>query len=89
MLDPEVNQIREIFKGLPDEEIMFQLAKLSGYERKVPNILQFMDDPYYLGKVLVDSEGRSSVYPIWRKAACELFPTPYTTTAVEVYLTGG
>lgn len=66
-----------------------KLALLSGYERTVPDILTFLDDPYYLGKILVDADGKSSVYPIWRKAACELYPTPYTTSAVEVYLTGG
>lgn len=66
-----------------------RLALMAGYERTVPDILTFMDDPYYLGKLLVDSDGKSSVYPIWRDAAVKLYPTPYNTSALEVYLTGG
>lgn len=66
------------------ENTMHTLAKLSGYRERVPDIETFIDDEYYLGKVL-----GKRLYPIWREAAKELYPSPYHTTGLEVYLTGG
>lgn len=65
-------------------EVLHQLALLSGYEERVPDIDTFIDDPYYLGNVL-----GKGLFPIWRDAARKLYPNPYITPAVEVYLTGG
>ena len=82
-------ELDRLLENSSETDLMHQLALMSGYEEKVPTITEFMDNPYYLGKSLVKSNGKSSVYPIWRNAACEVFPTPYHTTAVELYLTGG
>ncbi|WBU87759.1 hypothetical protein [Escherichia phage EP_H11] len=70
-------------------EAMHQLALMSGYEERVPTIQEFVMDPYYLGKSLVDADGVCSVYPIWMDALAKIYPTPYTSPAVEIYLTGG
>lgn len=66
-----------------DIETLHTLAKISGYEEKVPSIEQFIYDPYYLGKSLGDG-----LYPIWVKAAKTLFPTPYHSPVGEVVLSG-
>lgn len=70
-------------------EAMHQLALMSGYEERVPTIDDFIRDPYYLGKVLMTGDGECSVYPIWLDALAKIYPTPYTTPAIELYLTGG
>lgn len=64
--------------------LVHKIASISGYKDPVPNIEEFIDDPYYLGKVLGDG-----LYPIWREAAIKLFPTPYNTLKEEIILTGG
>lgn len=71
------------------EEAMHQMALLGGYEERVPDILTFINDPYYLGKTLVKADGTSSVYPIWIDSLQKVYPNPYYTPKVEVYLTGG
>lgn len=63
--------------------IMNQLALMSGYEEAVPDIETFIDDPYYLGKVL-----GQGLYPIWREAAKKVFPTPYHSPYDEIVLSG-
>lgn len=65
-------------------EILHKLAHMSGYEEQVPTIEQFIDDPFYLGKVLGDG-----LYPIWRDAAKKTFPNPYHSPYNELVLTGG
>lgn len=62
---------------------MHSLAKLSGYEEPVPDINTFIDDPYYLGRSL-----GQGIYPIWRQAAVELFPSPYFSPYQEIVLSG-
>lgn len=93
MVDNELSSydslIDDLIKTHGKKGAMDALAKFIGYERPVPYILDFLDDPYYLGKILVDGDGNSSVYPIWRDAAVKLYPNPYVTSAFEVYLTGG
>lgn len=85
MADENRLQIYEQLKSRYGElDTLHQLALLSGFEERVPPIEKFIDDDYYLGKVL-----GSNLYPIWRDAAIRLYPTPYNTTANEIYLTGG
>lgn len=71
------------------EEALHQLALMTGYEEKVPDIMTFIQDPFYLGKILMDGDGNCSVYPIWIKSLKEIYPNPYFTTSLEIYLTGG
>ena len=64
--------------------VLHHLAKMAGYKEEVPDIETFIDDPYYLGK----SIGGNSLYPIWRKAAKQVFPTPYHSRYDEIILSG-
>jgi len=64
------------------------LAKLAGYESVPPGIDQFIEDPYYLGGVLADAEGKSGVYPYWREALRKVFPSPFYSPYLEVIATG-
>lgn len=65
-------------------DVLFELAKLVGFKEKVPDIDTFIDDPFYLGKSL-----GNGIYPIWREAAREVFPSPYHSPYEEIILTGG
>lgn len=75
----------QLLKTNEADAIEHHLNSLLGYKEQVPDIETFIDDDYYLGKFL----GGDLIYPIWRQAAKELYPTPYKTVAVEVFLTGG
>lgn len=66
-----------------DSKVLFEIAKKAGFKEEVPTIEQFIDDPYYLGKVLGDG-----LYPIWREAAKKLYPNPYHSPYDEVILSG-
>lgn len=74
----------DIIKSYGKDAIQHELARLAGFEEKVPDIDQFLDDPYYLGKVL-----GSGIYPIWRSALKEIFPSPYHSPYDEIILSGG
>lgn len=65
-------------------DVLHSFAKLTGFQENVPDIDDFIHDPYYLGKVLGDS-----LYPIWKKAARQVFPTPYHSPYQEIVLSGG
>lgn len=73
----------DLYSGHGKDAIMHQLAKMGGFKEPVPSIEQFIDDPYYLGKSL-----GQGLYPIWREAAKELYPTPYYSPYQEIVLTG-
>ena len=62
---------------------MDQLAIMSGYEEAVPDIITFINDPYYLGKSLGDG-----LYPIWFDAVKKVFPSPYYSQYGEIVLSG-
>lgn len=49
------------------------LAQVLGYKRMPPDIDEFLDDPYYLGKSV-------EVYPFWREKLREIYPTPIHTS---------
>lgn len=65
-------------------DVLHSFAKITGFQENVPDIDDFIHDPYYLGKVLGDT-----LYPIWKKAAREVFPTPYHSPVGEIVLSGG
>lgn len=65
-------------------DVLHSLAKLTGFQENVPDIDDFIHDPYYLGKSLGDT-----LYPIWKEAAREVFPTPYHSPVGEIVLSGG
>jgi len=67
-----------------DRRILHLVAQKAGYKDEMPDIETFIDDPYYLGK----SIGGNSLYPIWRQAAKEVFPSPYHSPYDEIILSG-
>lgn len=84
-----IDSLLELFGG-DYIEVSHRLAEMSGeYEERMPTIMEFITSPRYLGKVLVDGDGNLSVYPIWVEALKEIYPTPYTTSGLEIFLAGG
>ena len=77
------NSSQEIIAQYGKTEVLHSLAKLGGYEEQVPDINTFIDDPYYLGKHL-----GKGLYPIWREAVNEIYPTPYYSPYQEIILSG-
>lgn len=57
------------------------------------DIETFLHDPYYLGKALIDGEGRFTVYPYWENLLKKIYPDPLkpaicNTLALTGCLTG-
>ena len=53
---------------------------LEDYEEVPVDILTFVDDYNYLGNAWHDAEGKSKLYPYWRKELVKIFPDNLTTT---------
>ena len=61
---------------------------LEDYAEKPVDILTFVDDDYYLGNAWHDAQGKSKLYPYWRKELTKLFPTNIDTAVNNVILSG-
>ena len=62
---------------------------VSDYEEIPVDIETFLYDPKYLGKGLIDEEGRKTVYPYWVKVLKDIFPDPLKPAAFNTLaLTG-
>lgn len=72
-------------KGTSD---IYQNLIYADYKEIPVDIDTFLHDPRYLGKGLVDDEGRFTVFPYWEKKLKELFPNNLDTTYNNVILTG-
>lgn len=75
--------------ALPDvaqsyEEQLKTSALLLGYKKMPVSIEEFIESPYYLGKVY----GNKQLYPYWKQKLKELFPNPITVAYPIVILTG-
>lgn len=71
------------------KEAMSILAKASGYREVPPTIDEFLDDPEFLGPILIDSRnGKSKLYPIWREALREIYPNPFYSPKTQIIITG-
>lgn len=65
------------------------LARVYGYVDTVPTIDEFIEDPEFLGSALTNERtGKNIVYPIWRSALREIYPTPYYSPYVQIIFTG-
>lgn len=53
---------------------------LEDYSETPVDILTFVDDYNYLGNAWHDAEGKSKLYPYWRKELLKIFPDNLTTT---------
>lgn len=72
-------------KGTSD---IYQNLIYADYKEIPVDIDTFLHEPKYLGKGLVDDEGRFTVFPYWEKKLKELFPNNLDTTYNNVILTG-
>lgn len=59
------------------------------YAEMPADIETFLKDERYLGKGLVNSEGKFTVYPYWVKVLHKIFPNPLDTSINTLVLTGG
>lgn len=66
------------------EELLYE-----DYEELPVDIDTFLYDPRYLGKGLIDTDGRKTVYPYWVDTLKKIFPDPYKPAAYNTLaLTG-
>ena len=70
-----------------DESLLNDL-KYSDYEEIPVDIETFLKDDTYLGRGLINEEGKFTVYPYWVNTLKELFPSPtepcvYNTLALS------
>lgn len=62
---------------------------LSDYEEVPISITEFLHNSHYLGKGLIDEEGRYTVFPYWEDILVKLFPDPIAPAVYNtVALTG-
>lgn len=61
---------------------------LEDYEEIPVDIETFVDDDNYLGNAWHDSEGKSKLYPYWRKELKKLFPDNLSTTVNNAIFSG-
>lgn len=52
---------------------LLALAKVLGYKKMPPDIIEFIEDPFYLGKSV-------EVFPFWKEKLKEIYPTPIHTS---------
>lgn len=88
-----VNNAENILNRLVQEhgkkEAMAILARASGYREVPPTIDEFLDDPEFLGPILIDSRtGKSKLYPVWREALREIYPNPFYSPKTQIIITG-
>lgn len=58
------------------------------YEEIPVTIEEFVDNDYYLGQAWKDNEGKTKLYPYWRKRLNELFPDNITTNVNNAIFSG-
>lgn len=55
------------------------LAKVLGYKKMPPDIIEFIENPFYLGKSI-------EVFPFWKEKLKEIYPTPIHTATPFISL---
>lgn len=88
--EEERNVVLSILKEYSEEGHSKQLDDLitSDYEEIPVDIVTFLKDPRYLGKGLVNEEGKFTVFPYWVDKLKSIFPDPlgpprYNTVALS------
>lgn len=67
---------------------VYQDLVYQDYDEIPVDIETFLYDEHYLGKSLVDAEGRKTVYPYWVETLKKIFPTNVDTAYNTLALTG-
>ena len=90
LTEEERNYALKILKQYSESGSSELLSKMiyADYEEIPVNIETFLLDPNYLGKGLVNEEGKFTVYPYWVETLKEIFPDPlkpavYNTLALS------
>lgn len=88
--DKEKNITFQILKDLAKngKSAALENIKYADYAEIPVDIETFLKDPRYLGKALVDEEGRFTVFPYWVDMLKKLFPTNLDTTYNNLILSG-
>lgn len=66
----------------------YQALLYDDYKEIPVDIETFMDNDLYLGNAWKDKEGKSKLYPFWRKKLKELFPDNLTTNINNLIISG-
>ena len=76
LTEQEKNVVFQIVNEYSKKGTSEQLQSLlyEDYEEIPVDIDTFLDDPEYLGKGLVNEEGKKTVFPYWRKTLRKIFP---------------
>lgn len=88
--EKELKYALEIISQFSKEGKSDVLDKLK-YEdyREIPvDIETFLHDPYYLGKALINDEGKFTVFPYWERLLKKLFPNNLDTAYNTLILSG-
>lgn len=80
LLDAE-NQL-QVVNDLPLDTQLKVAAKLLGYKKPPPDIMEFVEDEYYLGTVA------KNLYPFWKEQLQDIFPTNIHTRYPILVITG-
>lgn len=75
-LDLSSVTLKEQYAKLTEQEKLLVFYKLNGYKFAVPDIDQFIEDPWYLGSDAFFGTNGSLIFPYWRKALREIFDGP-------------
>ena len=67
---------------------LYDQLLLEDYEEVPVDIETFVDDNYYLGNAWHDGQGKSKLYPYWRKELKKIFPNNFDTNVNNVILSG-
>lgn len=80
----------EIFKQYADtgQSELFEEIKYADFDEIPVDINTFMHDPKYLGKALINAEGKFTVFPYWEEKLKEIFPDNMRTNYNTVIFTG-
>ena len=77
LTEQERQEVLKILKEMSDgDSSSYTSLILEDYEEIPVDIDTFLHDSKYLGKGLIDNEGRFTVYPYWVKTLKKIFPDP-------------
>lgn len=72
--DNMINEVRQSYVETqkPESKLLEQL-KVADYIVKPPTMQQFLEDPYYLGSLMVKSQDTEGLFPSWKEILCRDF----------------
>lgn len=90
LTEQERNVVFQILNEYSKKGTSGQLQSLlyEDYEEIPVDIDTFLDNPEYLGKGLINEEGKKTVFPYWRDTLRKIFPDNLTIDYNTVALTG-